>query len=169
MKQTIIYYWVVGVLKVPDLVQDHGHVDHIAIRNKLLNPVANCKINFLLITIPASSQVYPMSKTTITLITLYSRKLTFLSALYLICYSAQNHNTAMCRFNTVSISSSVFTTMLRIWLPDYEQIVQVSSVSSLVSQLNVARVTEPPVGMIFVGKRPSQCHVYLPCLNVHLT
>ena len=51
MKQTIIYYWVVGVLKVPDLVQDHGHVDHIAIRNKLLNPVANCKINFLLITI----------------------------------------------------------------------------------------------------------------------
>ena len=86
------------------LVQDHGHVDHIAIRIKLLNPVANCKINFLLITIPASSQVYPMSKTTITLITLYSRKLTFLSALYPICYPAQNHNMAMCRYNTVSIS-----------------------------------------------------------------
>ena len=66
----------------------------------------------------------------------------------------------MCRYNTVSISSAVFTTMLRIWLPDYEQIVQVSSVSSLASQLNVARVTEPPVGMIFGDKRPNVMYTY---------
>ena len=59
--------------------------------------------------------------------------------------------------------------MLRIWLPDYEQIVQVSGVSSLVSQLNGARVAQPPVGMIFVDKRPNvMFNVYLLCLNARL-